>query len=121
MIKDFKSFLRFSYVSRDEHIEKQRFEVKIIAWLNFGYGEEVDDNEELQLVHHPESVFVRFQINPKEVPRKISFVKKKQVIDLRPELVTTRREERKPVREDLKSECTEKSSKIAKLRPQFKT
>ena len=51
---------------------------------------EVDDNEELQLVHHPESVFVRFQINPKEVPRKISFVTKKQVIDLRlvPSLVS---------------------------------
>ena len=36
----------------------------------------MDDNEELQLVHHHESVFVRFQINPKEVPWKISFVKK---------------------------------------------
>ena len=66
MIKDFKSFLQLRYVSRNEDIEKQRFEVKNIAWLNFGYGEEVDDNEELQLVHHPESVFVRFQINPKE-------------------------------------------------------
>ena len=44
MIKDFKSFLRLRYVSRNEDIEKQRFEVKNIAWLNFGYGEEVDDN-----------------------------------------------------------------------------
>ena len=65
----------------------------------------MDDTKELQLVHHPESVFVRFQINPKEVPRKISFVKKKQVIDLRPELLTTLREERKPVREDVKRSC----------------
>ena len=47
MIKDFKSFLQLRYVSRNEDIEKQRFEVKNIAWLNFGYGEEVDDNEEL--------------------------------------------------------------------------
>ena len=66
MIEDFKSFLRLRYVSWNEDLEK----------LNFGYGE-VDDNEELQLVHHPESVFVGFHINPKEVPRQISFVKKK--------------------------------------------
>ena len=68
MIKDFKSFLPLRYVSRNEDIEKQRFEVKNNAWLNFGYREEVDDNKELQLVPYPESVFVRFQINPKEVP-----------------------------------------------------
>ena len=73
----------------------------------------MDDNVELQLVHYPESVFFSFQINPKEVPQKISFVKKKQVIDLRPELLTTLRKERKPVREDVKrlslnavSECS---------------
>ena len=66
MIKEFKSFLRLRYVSRNEDIEKQRFEIKNIAWLNFGYGEEVDDTEELQLVHHPESVFVRFQINQRK-------------------------------------------------------
>ena len=58
MIKDFKSFLRLRYVSWNEDIKKQGFEVKNIVWLNFGHGEEVDDNEELQLVHHPESVFL---------------------------------------------------------------
>ena len=115
MIKDFKSFLRLRYVSRNEDIEKQRFEVKNIAWLNFGYGEEVDDNGELQLVPHPESVFVRFQINPKEVPRKISFVKKKQATELRPEFLTTLREERKPVREDVKRSCVRLAQKYLSL------
>ena len=98
MIKYFKSFLRLRYVSRNEDVEKQRFEVKNIAWLNFGYGEEVDDNEALQLVPHPENVFVRFQINPKEVPRKISFVKKKQATELRPEFLTTERREKASLR-----------------------
>ena len=115
MIKDFKSFLRLRYVGQNEDIERQRFEVKSIVWLNFGYGEEVDDTKELQLVHHPESVFVRFQINPKEIPRKISFVKKKQVIDLRPELLTTLREERKPVREDVKCSCVRLAQKYLSL------
>ena len=113
MIKDFKSFLRLRYVSRNEDIEKQRFEVKNIAWLNFGYGEEVDDNEELQLVPHPESVFVRFQ---KEVPRKISFVKKKQATELRPEFLSTLREERKPVREDVKRSCVRLAQKYLSLK-----
>ena len=115
MIKDFKSFLRLRYVSRNEDIEKQRFEVKNNAWLNFGYGEEVDNNEELQLVPHPESVFVRFQINPKEVPRKISFVKKKQATELRPEFLTALSEERKPVCEDVKRSCVRLAQKYLSL------
>ena len=115
MIKDFKSFLQLRYVSQNKDIEKQRFKVKNIAWLNFGYGEEVDDNEELQLVPHPESVFVRFQINPKEVPQKISFVKKKQATELRPEFLTTLREERKPVREDVKRSCVQLAQKYLSL------
>ena len=92
MIKDLKSFLRLRYVSRNEDIE-------------------------LQLVYHPESVFVRFQINPKEVPRKISFARKKQVIDLslRPELPPTLREERKPVREDVKRSCVRLAQKYLSL------
>ena len=115
IIKHFKSFLRLRYVSRNEDIEKQRFEVKNIAWLNFAYGEEVDDNGELQLVPHPKSVFVRFQINPKEVTRKISFVKKKQATELRPEFLTTLREERKPVREDVKRSCVRLAQKYLSL------
>ena len=47
MIKDYKSFLRLRYVSRNEDLERERFEVKNIAWLNFGYGETVDDNGDL--------------------------------------------------------------------------
>ena len=42
MIKDYKSFLRLRYVSRNEDLERERFEVKSIAWLNFGYSETVD-------------------------------------------------------------------------------
>ena len=105
MIKDFKSFLRLRYLSPNKGIEEQRFEVKNIARLNCSYREEVDDNEELELVHHPEGIFVRFQINPKAVPWKISFLKKEQVTDLRQELLTTLRKKRKQVRKDVKCFC----------------
>lgn len=111
MIKDYKSFLRLQYVRRNEDLEGEQFEVKNIAWLNFGYGETVDHNGELQLVHHPESVFVRFEMNSKQFPRKISFLKKRQGIKLRPELLTTVRQERRPVREDVKRSCVKLARK----------
>ena len=105
MIKDYKSFLRLQYVSRNEDLEKKRFEVRNIAWLNFGYGESVDENGELQLVHRPDCVFVRFQMNPREEARRVSFVKRKQGIALRPELLCTLRQEKRAVREDIKRSC----------------
>ena len=52
MIKDYKSFLRLRYVSRNEDLERERFEDKNIASLNFDYGETFDENGDLQLVHH---------------------------------------------------------------------
>ena len=64
MLKDYKSFLRLQYVSRNEDLEGEKFEIKNIAWLNFGYGERVNDKGDLELAHHPESVFIRFLINP---------------------------------------------------------
>lgn len=111
MIKDYKSFLRLQYVSRNEDLEGERFEVKNIAWLNFGYGERVDEEGEFQLVHHPDNVFIRFKINPKQLPRKVSFIKKKQATELRPELLTTLRQERRPVREDVKRSCVKLAQK----------
>ena len=111
MIKDYKSFLRLRYVSRNEDLEKERFEVKNIAWLNFGYGETVDENGDLQLVHHPDNVFVRFEMDSRQFPRKISFLKKKQCMELRPELLTTVRRERRAIREDVKRSCVKLAQK----------
>ena len=50
------------YLSRNEDLDGEKFEVRGIAWLNFGYGELVNENGELKLVHHPESVFLRFRM-----------------------------------------------------------
>ena len=99
------------YVSRNEDLEKERFEVKNIAWLNFGYGETVDENRDLQLVHHPDNVFVRFEMDSTQFPRRISFLKKKQCMELRPELLTTVRRERRAIREDVKRSCVKLAQK----------
>lgn len=104
MIKDYKTFLRLEYVSRNEDLEKEKFLVHDIAWLNFGYGERPGENG-LELVHHPDSVFIRFKIDAKEPPRKVSFIKKKQRTELRRDFLRTLRRERQPIPIDVKNDC----------------
>lgn len=111
MIKDYKLFLRKLYVSRNEDLEKKKFEVKRVGWFNYGYGERVNETGQLELVHHPESVFIRCELNPKQPPREISFVKQRQGTELRPELLKTLRQERRPVRDDVKRDCVEIAQK----------
>jgi len=47
-IMDYKSFLRMKYVARSEDIEKEKFEVRKIAFINFGCGEIADQEGNLQ-------------------------------------------------------------------------
>ena len=103
MIKDYKSFLRLQYVGRNVDLEDNKFEVRNIAWLNFGYGETVDMDGNLKLEHHPDSVYIRFRMDQKQPPRRVCFKKRKQATKLRPELLETLRQERRPVREGVKN------------------
>ena len=120
MIKDYKSFLRIQYASRNEDLDKEKFEVKEIAWLNFGYGERINDDGQLQLVYHPESVFMRSEMNVKQPPRKVSFIKKKQGTELRPEYLHPVRQERRPVKGDVKRDCVQMAQKyLSKSAVQF--
>lgn len=120
MIQDYKSFLRIQYVSRNEDVDKEKFEVKEIAWLNFGYGERIDDDGQLQLVFHPESVFMRSKMNVRQQPRKVSFIKKKQGAELRPEYLSPVRQERRPVKADVKRDCLQIAQKyLSKSAVQF--
>ena len=105
MIKDYKSFLKMQYISRNEDLDGEKFEVRGIAWLNFGYGELLNEKGELKLVHHPESVFLRFRMDPKEQPRRVSFIKKRQVTKLMPELLTPFSQEARPVKKSVKDFC----------------
>ena len=97
MIKDYKSWLKMQYISRTEDLDKQKFEVRRLAWLNFGYGEVADLKGKLELAHHPETVFLRFNIGTKENPMLVSFSKKKQMTELNSDLLVPARQEQKPV------------------------
>lgn len=105
MIKDYKSFLKLQYISRKEDLQNEKLEVRKVAWMNFGYGEVTDSEGNLELVHHPDTVFVRFVMDTKQSPRTVSYLKKKQATKLRPELLKTLRRENKPVKEDVKTSC----------------
>ena len=102
MIKDYKSFLKMQYISRNEDLDSENFEVRGIVWLNSGYGGLVNENGELKLVHHPESVFLRFRMDPNAQPRRVSFITKRQVIELMPELLTPFSQEARPVKKSVK-------------------
>ena len=111
MIKDYKTFLRLQNVARNVDLENNKFEVKRIAWLNFGFGEIVDKDGNLKLEHHPDCVYIRFRMDQKETPTRVCFQKKKQATELRPELLETLRQEKRPVREGVKNFCIKLAQK----------
>lgn len=111
MIKDYKSWLRMQYIARSVDEDNQKFEVRKIAWLNFGYGEITDEAGNLKLVNHPRTTFVRFHINTKEKPRLVSFYKKKQMVELNPELLVPDRHEQRPVHHQVKADCLKLAGK----------
>ena len=75
---------------------------------------------QLQLVYHPESVFMRSEMNVKQPPRKVSFIKKKQGTELRPEYLHPVRQERRPVKGDVKRDCVQMAQKyLSKSAVQF--
>ena len=105
MIKDYKSWLKMQYISRTEDLDKEKFDVRRLAWLNFGYGEVAHLEGKLELVHHPETVFLRFNIDTKETPRLVSFSKKKQMTELHSDLFVPARHEQRPVKNQVKKDC----------------
>ena len=44
---DYKSLLKMQYVSRNVDTESNKFEVKKIVWINYGYGEVADEKGNL--------------------------------------------------------------------------
>ena len=70
------------YIARSEDIENEKFEVIKTAFINFGSGEITDQEENLQLSWHPETPFIRVTMDTKGKPRIVSFLKKKQGVEL---------------------------------------
>ena len=110
-IMNYKSFLKKKYVPRSQDINGEKFEVRKIAWINFGYGEIPDEEGNLELTRHTEAAFVRFTMDTREKPTFVSFVKKKQCVELNPAELVPVRQERRPVRDDVRSNCVKLAQK----------
>ena len=94
------------YIARSEDIEHEKFEVRKIAFINFGSGEVIDQEENLQLSWHPETPFIRSTMDTKEKPTIVSFLKKKQCVELNAaEHLVPVRQEKKPIRAEVKQDC----------------
>ena len=105
MIMNYKSFLRMHYVPRSEDVNNEKLEVRKVSWINFGVGEIVDTEGKLTLEHHRGTAFVRFKMDPNERPRIVSFIKKKQMLELNPESLVPVRNKQKPINNLVKESC----------------
>lgn len=104
-IMNYKSYLKNKYTARSEDISGEKFEVRKIAFINFGYGEVPDEEGNLRLTKHNETAFIRFTMNTVEKPTIVSFVKKKQCEELNPGDLIPVRQDSRPVREDVRPNC----------------
>ena len=111
-IMDYKSYLRMKYIARSEDIENTKFEVRRIAFINYGYGEIVDREGNLQQSEHTDTAFIRFTMDTREKPTIVSFVKKKQgVAELNSEDLVQLRHENRAVRDEVKQTCIKLAEK----------
>ena len=92
-------------------LKKEKFEVRKIAFINFGYGEIADQDGTLHLSKHTETAYIRFTMDTREKPRIVSFIKKKQGVELNLEYLVPVRHENKPVRDDVKQNCVRLAEK----------
>lgn len=99
---DYKSFLRMKCIARSEDIEKEKFEVRKIAFTKFGCGEIANQEGNLQLRNHIETASVRFTMDTREKPIIVLFVKRKQGVELNPEHLVPVQHEQKPIHNDVK-------------------
>ena len=104
-IMNYKSYLKNQYPARSEDISREKFEVRKIVFINFGYGEIPDEERNLRLTKHSETAFIRFTMDTVEKPTIVSFVKKKQCEELNPAYLVPVRQDCRPVRDDVRPNC----------------
>ena len=110
-IMDYKSYLKNKYTARSEDINGEKFEVRKIAFINFGYGEIPDEEGNLRLTKHNETAFTRFTMDTVEKPTIVSFVKKRQCEELNPADLVPVRQDCRPVRDDVRPNCIKLAQK----------
>ena len=107
---DYKSLLKMQYVSRNVDTESNKFEVKKIVWINYGYGDVADEKGNLKLVRH-EGAFILFKVDAMEKPTSVSFCKEKQSVQLKPNMLSPVSLDKRLVPLKVKQDCKELAQK----------
>ena len=102
---NYKSYLNNKYIARSEDSNREKFEVREFAIINFGYGEIQDQEGYLRLTRHNETAFITFTMDTVEKSKIASFVKKKQCEELNPADLVSLRQDCRPVREHVQTNC----------------
>ena len=110
LIMYYKSFLKMQYVSRNVETESNKFEVKKIAWINYGYGEVADEKGNLKLVRH-DGAFIQFKVDAMEKPTSVSFCEKKQGVQLKPDMLSPVNLDKRLVPLKVKQDCKKLAQK----------
>lgn len=74
---NYKCYLKNKYIVRSEDISGEKFEVRKIVFINFGYGEILDEEGNLRFIKYSEIVFIRFIMDIVEKLIIVFFVKKR--------------------------------------------
>ena len=98
------------YVSRNVDTESNKFEVKKIVWINYGYGDVADEKGNLKLVRH-EGAFILFKVDAMEKPTSVSFCKEKQSVQLKPNMLSPVSLDKRLVPLKVKQDCKELAQK----------
>ena len=104
------SFLKMQYESRNVDTEGNKFEVKKIAWINYGYGEVAHEKGNLKLVRH-DGAFIRFKVDAMEKPTSVSFCKEKQSVQLKPDMLSPVNLDKRLVPLKVKQDCEKLAQK----------
>lgn len=79
LFRDFRQYFRQIYTERNKDDENKPLEFQKVVWFNFGKGEKEIDGR-LVVIDHPNNVWVRNTYNVKEIPRCVSYFKKRNCI-----------------------------------------
>ena len=75
--RDYRAHLRKRYTERNKDLNYQPLDFVRAVWFNFGRSEKVVDGK-LVSIEHP--VWVRHTYNVEEMPRCVSFLKKRKAL-----------------------------------------
>jgi len=114
---DYESFFKNRFTKRFKDNDSKKFRYEESHYFNYGIGERLCGGE-VKLFSHPGIAWIRKSIDPKEIPREVSYVKKRQMRGLSHCELSLLRTELKPLPEKVFRDINEMAIKYLSLNAQ---